>query len=70
MDTTHSEPSERGEGSESLNAHWLGGDQFDDCTVTGLEELRSVLECLSRASADLCNNKLAKMMDRKVHVPC
>jgi hypothetical protein len=59
MDTTHSEPSKRGKCGERLHAHGLGGDQFDDGTVTGLEELGGFLEGLSRTSVHLYN-KLAK----------
>ena len=39
--------------SEGLDAHWLGGNHLDDCSVTALDELRVLLDRLASAAIDL-----------------
>jgi len=42
--------------SEGLNTHWLGGNHLDNGGVTGLNELRSVLNRLAGTTVDLLQN--------------
>jgi hypothetical protein len=50
---TDGETAERGILSESLNAHGLGGNHLDDSGITGLDELRVVLNGLTSTAIDL-----------------
>jgi hypothetical protein len=50
---TDGETAERGVLSESLNAHGLGGNHLDDSGITGLDELRVVLNGLTSTAIDL-----------------
>jgi len=50
---TDSETTQRGVLSESLNTHGLGGNHLDDGGITGLDELRRVLNGLTSTAVDL-----------------
>jgi len=50
---TNGESSERRIISESLDAHWLGGNHLDDSRITGFNEFRSIFNLLSRSSVNL-----------------
>ena len=50
------ETSERGELGEGLNAEGLGGLKLDDASISGLDELRVLLEDLSRTPVHLLKN--------------
>lgn len=50
---TDSKTTKRGVLSESLNAHGLGGNHLDDSGITGLDELRAVLNGLTSTAIDL-----------------